>query len=448
MPSSRHQSEGLDLRATGGPETEFEAAVMILQQPPSKRIKKTMMPIEAPMPKIVTSSWSSLCPELVGRVTTYLNTATNATNSDDSVTSAAGGDLINICLVAGPDVSATIRTTYLRNNDDYLYSCLSMDQDRALARRDRILSWMEVNAAEWKTRCLGSRLERNVVSVTLDATTARGLKFSRGYCDGLSGIGTAAGGPTRPSRIRIRRGDLLLSVNGVHVAGKSDEKIDSIINDEAAKAGDEGRDSDSVVVLRFEPAVSMIFSDPRRIISFGLEGVLKHMIDANLISANERIGSIPLLWYSITSAPDTSIIECLLSSKDIDCNARLSGDDGSMLPLHYCSGTLSLRKGMRYLELLAKHPSTDPNARCDGDTPLHHLLSCVPHPGNEGDATISIIKLLLENGADPLLTNREGYTSLDMMGHWIDAGIRGQRNEHVQRMIKMRKMMEAGVAVS
>ena len=347
---------------------------------------------------------------------------------------------MNVCLAAGPRVSSVIRRMYLRSNDDYLYACLDLGQDEALVRKDKILSWMEVNADEWKARCLGSELERNVVSVTLDAMTAKALmKFNRGYYEGCSAPSEDTDGLTYPSR--VRRGDVLLSINGIHVAGMSDEKVFSLL-DEAAAAGAAAPKTAFSVFLRFEPAVNMIFSDPRRVISFGLDGVLKHMIDTNLVGANERIGSIPLLWYSITSAPDTSIIEYLLSIEDIDCNARLSDDEESMLPIHYCTGPMCLSKGTRYLELLAKHPSTDTNARCDGDTALHHLLTCGPHPGNDGDAAITIAELLLENEANPLLASHDGYTSLEIMGHWIADCILCRRDEHVQRMKKLLEMMQ------
>jgi ankyrin repeat protein len=149
------------------------------------------------------------------------------------------------------------------------------------------------------------------------------------------------------------------------------------------------------------------------------------------VNAKTTFGVTPL--HVAAYYGEAEIVEMLIK-RGADVNARTSIDRGAFTPLHYCSSSPwegdPLFRGVdltligtedfvharcECITLLAKH-GADVNARdAYGRTPLHHAVYFVCERYYGMSARFDdIVKLLLENGADPSIRNNLGISVLDL----------------------------------
>mmetsp|Transcript_33355 Transcript_33355/g.72150 ORF Transcript_33355/g.72150 Transcript_33355/m.72150 type:complete len:265 (-) Transcript_33355:457-1251(-) len=105
-----------------------------MDEPPAKRAKTLSVP-----PPQALISWYDLSPELIVRMSKYVN---------------IGHDMTGLCVVVGSDIAARIRRAYLADNDEYLAHALSLVRGRAgaAAAARKVRFWMAVNS-NWRNRC-------------------------------------------------------------------------------------------------------------------------------------------------------------------------------------------------------------------------------------------------------------------------------------------------------
>lgn len=143
------------------------------------------------------------------------------------------------------------------------------------------------------------------------------------------------------------------------------------------------------------------------------------------VNARDIRGATPLHWASDLCKVR---VASLLLEKGADVNAR---DERGETPLHLAA----LKGYVDIVELLVKHGS-NVNARDNnGDTPLHLAASkgtntLFSEIGLSPSITegcnvdyVSVVRLLLESGADPSIRNNEGKTALDIARQLIHEDI-------------------------
>ena len=117
----------------------------------------------------------------------------------------------------------------------------------------------------------------------------------------------------------------------------------------------------------------------------------------------------PLLHYSVSDSPDDSCLKYLLALPNIDPSVRFY----SRTILHSCSAS-SMNFTVSALETLLKHPRA-PNVNAVDErnmTPLHKLCMSQSQPYN---IRIPKLKLLLDNGADPIIADVTGSMPIDSL---------------------------------
>ena len=117
----------------------------------------------------------------------------------------------------------------------------------------------------------------------------------------------------------------------------------------------------------------------------------------------------PLLHYSVSDSPDDSCFKYLLALPNIDTIIRFDGRS----VLHSCSYS-STNFSPSALETLLNYPGAPSvnDVDINNMTPLHHLCMRQSQPYN---IRIPKLKLLLDNGADPILTDVTGAMPIDVL---------------------------------
>ena len=139
-------SAGILRRGTGSTRSRrCSAAASTMVPPPAKKRRLVASPSAADAAGVgvgVATHRPRLSAELLAKVASY---------------SALGRDLLNLCVVAGPEDCALIRQAYLRDNFDYLEESLrsyigneiGMPDRESETCRDRYRAWMAVNT-DWR----------------------------------------------------------------------------------------------------------------------------------------------------------------------------------------------------------------------------------------------------------------------------------------------------------
>jgi len=145
------------------------------------------------------------------------------------------------------------------------------------------------------------------------------------------------------------------------------------------------------------------------------------------LHATDFSGREPIHWAAQFGRPD--VIALLL---DHGCDVNI-GDDNGHTPLHWATGACGFihicdmtdPKSLDCVELLIER-GADVNARgTDGNVPLHGVAvmpemdqrlidGTLKFPPEIPDTIISIVRLLLQRGADPSVTNNDGVSPLSM----------------------------------
>ena len=119
--------------------------------PPPAKKRRLAAPAAVVSRRTTRSQKPRLSAELLARVASY---------------SSLGRDLLNLCVVAGPEACEAIRHAYLRDNIDYLKESFRSyigdeigmsDRDWKICR-DRYRAWMAVNI-DWRKHVTDERVE-------------------------------------------------------------------------------------------------------------------------------------------------------------------------------------------------------------------------------------------------------------------------------------------------
>ena len=120
--------------------------------PPAKKRKTVAGAVPVGTRRTTRSQRPRLSIDMIGKVASFVD-------YDD-------GDVMNICLAAGPKESAVVRHACLRNNMGYLEHSLKMYTDCNIdcyQLHANILCWMEVNT-DWRKLCTKERTEDDELS--------------------------------------------------------------------------------------------------------------------------------------------------------------------------------------------------------------------------------------------------------------------------------------------
>ena len=427
-----------------------------MEAPAHKKQKKAHLPVADggnATQKASASGWASLTPELVGTLSKYLDlpmppSASKKRNGDDGISSdgpsAASngnnklGELMNLCLVAGPKTAASIRHAYLRNNETFLlYSTLlsseqecSEDEVKALTKgRANIRQWMQVNQ-DWKSRCSDpKRFQKYQEEATLRLLfphhiAGEGLKFDivAGRFLKLKSVDERfydTASDEHKMRIADLIGHYLISIGnsrGVMRFAMHGDSFEDLLEElkvepsATEELDDEGFTESSYLKLKSLRHPDAIFGNPVFATELGLAEVVQFLIEEKGLDVNgswnglyvwNQPHSLPLTACGLS--PDISVLNYLLNVPGANFGFRLASWPGST---HLDGGTLvhwlitqsdTERHQMERIEAVLGHRTVDINAQLPSNniTTLH--LLCM---GNHTIGDIDKMHLLLNHGAD------------------------------------------------
>jgi hypothetical protein len=270
----------------------------------------------------------------------------------------------------------------------------------------KILQWMESNL-NWTERCVPSASDsasRSFHRFSIHHSDYEKLnlhEFQAGVVSFQGYVGTQYTG-TLP-----REGDLLYAVGGLRVSGWTLYRVNDTVSNVDVSICPGWRDE-----FVFMRDVNFIFSNPPAAIEFGLEPVLKHMIDNDIVGVRNRYstkrrdrimektnGGMPLLYHAVYGSPDVSCFRYLMSLPNIHCVIRGAVDEGGNL-IHWCA--FSFRYfSLGALEVVLRHAQAPEinDLNSDGLTPLCLLCIITKMPI---DMRLKKLEMLLAYGADPL----------------------------------------------
>jgi hypothetical protein len=383
------------------------------------------------------------------------------------------GELMNLCLVVGPKTAASIRHAYLRNNETFLlYSMLlpmpnlddeGEDDEEAYTKlkvkgMQNILRWMDVNQ-DWKSHCSDPEKFRQyqeeaghrLMFQRDDAKEAFEFELVGGRFLRLKSIGEPLIGENHTEDQRRRVNELvnyyLVRVGnscGTHKFLAHGETFEDILEDlrvdrDETEGDDDG--SGDAIKMQLLKHPYAIFSNPAIATELGLIDVVRFLIEEKGLSVNGTWDGLAI-WNQPNTLPITSLLFChntsifkyILTVPNVDLGMQIERCPG--LPLLDGSRLIhwflrSHRYNAELLKTLLSHETVDVNAciPARGMTALH--LACSV-PGVFQSEDVEKIRILLENGADPLLRSSEESGSLapletlffvstdDRNGHWDD----------------------------
>ena len=352
-----------------------------MDQPPANRAKTLPLPYDL-------VSWCDLSPELIARMSKYVD---------------IGSDLTSLCVVVGSDTAARIRQAYLTDNDAYLAYALSLVHVKGnpgvAAATSRIRFWMAVNA-NWRDRCTELSHQQYVwqlrdVSLALLRSQVQ-PKTSLGHRvlfdeDGPRAVGDPDGIPVVPG-----------SSFGI------------ILTMASASTGD------GMVRLFVTVPVQNIFTSPVIATRLGLVEVVKTLIDKGFFGVHDflpyslkRDHHVSLVGVALTHSINNSVLRYLLSRDDFDPNGPWHRDHPHEKPVN-----LAARAGGAdpdALKMILDHPncSADNVAEngTNGRSALHHLCNCT----DDKKYAVEKMKVLLAAGANPELRDARGKTPFDFL---------------------------------
>ena len=208
---------------------------------------------DTPLPKAI--SWSaSMTPELLGVVSRSLDA--NRTS-----------DVLNYLLAVGKQNVEAVRHAYLQNNESYIIGAIHTPQ--------RMLTWMDHN--DWKSRCHGPDLEKNVLTVTIDAAAAKSTKFRAAFC-----FIFASGDLLENLDMRKTKLCLLVSIGTIKVLGSdfSKEQVQQLLTSDSVVKNEK-------ISLRFISYVTALFCYPPLAAANGLLPAIEYLLESRLFDIND-----------------------------------------------------------------------------------------------------------------------------------------------------------------
>ena len=249
-------------------------------------------------------------------------------------------DLSNLCTSLedrGPDTNGggdgEIVDKILGGNEEYLRHIVASttntnffthvrgaqdDPSVAAKAKAKILQWMESNPS-WRERCVPpTPASRSFCRFSIHHSDYDKLnlhEFQPGVVSFQGYVGTQFTG-TLP-----REGDLLYIVGGVRASGWTLDRVNDTVSDVDVSVSPTW-----ILEFIFVRDANFIFSNPPAAIEFGLEPVLKHMIDNDIVGIGDRYnqselktkndGGVTLLYHAVSCSPDISCFRYLMSLPD------------------------------------------------------------------------------------------------------------------------------------
>ena len=375
---------------------------------------------KAPEPAVIPASagWTSLTPELLGTITTFLDLPMPppppATKQDCGEGKGAlpkvddenlPGELMSLCIVVGPKMAASIRRTYLRDNDRFLLDTMQLARPELNVKgRQNVRRWMEANP-DWKDRCSDPARGKEWFGQSIALTAAHAkevLEFELVGGRFLRLKSVTSRNPLAGPLV----GQYLISVTNWRgqfgsIRGMSFEDILEEFKVESSSSGSRqvatSRRS-SRLRLVFVRRPDVVFSNPVIAAELGLTEIVKFLIEEKGLDVNGSwigIGiSFPgntLLLTSLLASTDISVLRYLLTVPGADFDFRIK--EGALI--HRVIGeNLRGKLTLDRLEALLGHGTVDINARTTrGWTALH--IAC-----EKSWIDAEVVYLLLQYGAN------------------------------------------------
>ena len=373
------------------------------------------------------ASWSTvMTPELIGTAARFLDLGT-----------PSRPDLTNLFLAVGRDTSRVVRKMYLAGNEWYIsHLCRVAYENEKHRKQAGMESWLEYNP-DWRNRSIGAKSEKNVYSFTLEPSVAQELGFGRSGSNWVLEESFACSDTPEdiPSGLAFGIGDALLSVGGFDVAGMKCVDFFNLLESDKVIQDDK-------IVLKYLPASIRLFSDPLMATRYDLLAPLKHLVETGAVGVNEAFGSNDekenLIWFTLKPSNCSNTCECfmyLLSVEGIDVN--IENCEGDRL-IHLCS--LSNDgfdpEALRLLVDSRDRTGVDLNAQDNyGWTAIHCILSSLDTSDHK--TKMSKLKLLLEAGADPNLSDEDGETPEQYLLRVVTSQRRTRKESEVDEAIGM-----------
>lgn len=339
-------------------------------------------------------------------------------------------DLSNLCTSLedrGPDTNGggdgEIVDKILGGNEEYLRHIVASttntnffthvrgaqdDPSVAAKAKAKILQWMESNPS-WRERCVPPTPAKP--SPTSDPPSFCRFSIHHSDYDKLNlhefqpGVVSFQGYVgTQFTGALPREGDMLYVVGGVRVSGWTLDRVNDTVSDVDVSVSPTW-----ILEFIFVRDANFIFSNPPAAIEFGLEPVLRHMIDNEIVGVRDRYnqselktkndGGVALLYHAVSCSPDISCFRYLMSLPDI--HSLVWSPDGHSHLIHWCAFS-SASFSLDALEMALQHPQI-PGVNDDvdkvADTPLY--LLCRRREMSIGMRLKKLEMLLAYGAADP-----------------------------------------------
>ena len=359
-------------------------------------------------------SWSTLTPELLGRIAKNL---------------AVGSELVSFCTVVGKDVARVVKQMYLYRNDAYLvdlWKYASSSNEAVCCLREMADSWMACNEGYWQMKCLGRKCDANLYTVTVSKEDAKKLKLRRTKFHLASKLYHRA--DQWPSD-RPTTTSFILAIGGVDVSNMPVQEATELLRSEAVC-------KDGRVRILCIDTLSALFSHPCNACDYGLDRVVKHLLETGIVDPktkycasedatctpeNNNETMLTLLQFSAHALYFPAcfpVFKYLLTVDEFDVNAT---DEGRTI-LHYLSIWNYVPSDV--LALLLKHPGLNVNTKStNGHTAVGLLVRHMKYrfAAEQTDDNFVIphsemmekLRLLLEAGVDATLRNNAGKAPMD-----------------------------------
>ena len=309
----------------------------------------------------------------------------------------------------GPDTdrggNGEIVDKILGGNEEYLWHIVAStdieDTPSVAKAKAKILQWMESNP-NWTERCvLSTSALRSFCRFSIHHSDYDKLnlhEFQPGVVSFQGYVGTQFTGSLP------REGDLLYVVGGVRASGWMLDKVNETVSDVDLSISSTWRHE-----FVFVRDANFIFSNPPAAIEFGLDSLLKHVIDNDIVEIGDRYneselktkndGGAALLYHAVSCSPDISCFRYLMSLPDI--HSVFWSPDGHSHLIHWCAFS-SVSFSLDALEMALQHPQVP------GINDVSKTILCLLCMRSKMPIAMRLKKLemLLAYGADPLVGGR------------------------------------------
>ena len=401
-------------------------------------------------------SWSDLTADLYGVISTFLD--------------IADGELTNLCIVVGREVSLTVKRTFLRDNEDYLrYSLCVAFRDVGATKffgqrkkcKDNILQWMEAND-NWTDKCSmqncsnmsgnllfgssypGGRDESYPFAMRELHVAQMTVKRRLGGMTSYEGFKTSAIEEVFTDNTKfagVRRGDIIACF-GPQVF-RSHHQIHSMRHDQIKNLLENSVCRGAKLGFLYLRSVDAVFANPTVAAELGLTPVTRHLVrtrglghslaapglwrGTGYFAPEQNTAGISTACAAYKFAPDASAFEYIAGVPGIDLGSPTMGLPKGTMPalLAQSSSDRFVQDNDRF-RILIQHPTVTPYLRGRGGNANVFRLMVrnavkIPRRGGEIECPkqcIERVSLLLQEGADADFRDENGRMPLNLARKW------------------------------